>query len=575
MTDSRTGTCVQRPVIYQMLPRLYTNYCPNPIPGAPITVNGCGKFNAITDTVIHDIAGLGVTHMWYTGIIEHAHDADYTRYGIPHDNPHVIKGRAGSPYAITDYYDVDPDLAEHVPARMAEFEALVQRTHNAGLKVIIDFVPNHVGRQYRSDAAPEGVADLGANDNKEMFFSPDNNFYYITHQQFAPGEVYLGETGAADAYTEFPARASGNDCYTAFPSRNDWYDTVKLNYGVDPWNGSKHFDPIPDTWHKMLDIMLFWAGKGIDGMRCDMVHMVPVEFWHWAIAQVKKCFPHIIFIAEIYDVALYRQYIHYGGFDYLYDKVTMYDILRNIVCGSGTSAAVLTGCWQTVDDIRDHMLHFLENHDEQRIASPQFAGRTDTVLPALVASATFDRGPMMIYMGQELGEPGTDAEGYSGRDGRTTIFDYWSIEKIRRHLAKGTCRGRLTEEEKKLRRIYADILHLCNDSPAIRTGAFYDLMYVNYDNPGINPHYHYAYMRGDGTETFLIVCNFGSSEAEVAVRIPRAAFDYLHIRPGCHEASELLSRDKGVLELRPDEQTKVVVPAHSAVLWQIKDNPRK
>ena len=304
-------------------------------------------------------------------------------------------------------------------------------------------------------------------------------------------------------------------------------------------------------------------------MRCDMVHMVPVEFWNWAIAQIKLRYPHIIFIAEIYDVALYRQYINYGGFDYLYDKVTLYDTLRNIVTGNGTSAAALTGCWQTVDDIRDHMLHFLENHDEQRFASPQFAGRADIVLPALVVSATFDRGPMMIYMGQELGEQALDAEGYSGHDGRTTIFDYWSIEKIRRHLAKGTCRGKLSVDEKKLRQIYAKVLHLCNDSPAIKLGNFFDLMYVNYDNPGINPHYHYAYMRGDGNETFLIVCNFESNDAGINVIIPRAAFDYLHLQPGRYNATEALSNQKANLDIQPDCPVCVHVPAHGATLWRM------
>lgn len=570
MVKHDTNSSEQRPVIYQMLPRLYTNFCENPIPGAPITVNGCGKLNAISDTVIKDIASLGVTHIWYTGVIEHAHDADYTRYGIQRDNPYIIKGRAGSPYAITDYYDIDPDLAEDVPTRMSEFEALVKRTHDAGLKVIIDFVPNHVARQYHSDAAPEGVRQLGEDDDREMFFSRDNNFYYITRQQFAPHGVFLGKPGAPDEYIEFPAKASGNDCYTAFPGQNDWYDTVKLNYGVDPWNGSKHFDPIPDTWNKMLDIMRYWASKGIDAMRCDMVHMVPVEFWHWATSQIRAQYPHFKFIAEIYDVALYRQYIHYGGFDYLYDKVTLYDTLRGIVTGNGTSAAALTGCWQTVDDIRDHMLHFLENHDEQRYASPQFAGNADTVLPALVVSATFDRAPMMIYMGQELGEKALDAEGYSGNDGRTTIFDYWSIEKIRRHLDHGTCRGKLTEDETTLRNTYAKILRLCNDSAAIRRGDFFDLMYVNYDNPGINPHYHYAYMRGDHTsETILIVCNFSSSAADIDVRIPRAAYDYLNLRPGRYKAVDMLSDNKLTIDFRPDETVRVHVSAHGAAMLRL------
>ena len=272
-----------KPIIYQLLPRLYTNYCPAPVHNGTLEQNGSGKLNSITERILRDIRSLGTTHVWYTGVIEHAHDADYTAYGIPRHNPHVIKGHAGSPYAITDYYDIDPDLAEDVPARMAEFEALVDRTHKAGMKVIIDFVPNHVARQYASDAKPAGIEDLGYGDNKDMFFSPTNNFYYIPRQQFAPHvDMGLGD----DAYIEFPAKASGNDCFNAFPGVNDWYDTVKLNYGVDPWNGSRHFDPIPPTWLKMLHILRYWAAKGIDGFRCDMVHMVPVEFWQIGRAHV-------------------------------------------------------------------------------------------------------------------------------------------------------------------------------------------------------------------------------------------------------------------------------------------------
>ncbi|MDE6287143.1 MAG: alpha-amylase, partial [Muribaculaceae bacterium] len=355
--------------------------------------------------------------------IEHAHMPDYSRFGIPRHNPHVIKGQAGSPYAISDYYDIDPDLAEDVPCRMAEFEKCAERIHDAGMKVVIDFVPNHVAREYHSDAAPEGVEDFGAGDNKDMFFSPGNNFYYIPRQKFSP-EIDLGNGDGA--YEEFPARATGNDCFTAFPGRNDWYETVKLNYGVDPANGSKHFEPVPSTWFKMLNILNFWASKGIDAFRCDMVHMVPVEFWHWAIRRVREQFPHILFIAEIYDVALYRPYIFDGGFDYLYDKVTLYDTLRAIETGN-VSAACLTSCWQTVEGIGNHMLNFLENHDEQRFASEQYAGDASRVLPSLVVSATIGTGAMMVYFGQEIGEPAADAEGYSGRDGRTTLFDYWSI----------------------------------------------------------------------------------------------------------------------------------------------------
>ena len=555
-----------KPIIYQLLPRLYTNYCPAPVHNGTLRQNGSGKLNAITDRVLRDIRSLGTTHVWYTGVIEHAHDADYTAYGIPRHNPHVIKGHAGSPYAITDYYDIDPDLAEDVPHRMDEFEALVARTHKAGMKVIIDFVPNHVARQYASDAKPVGIEDLGHGDNRDMFFSPTKNFYYIPRQQFAP-HVDMGH--GDDAYIEFPAKASGNDCFNAFPGVNDWYDTVKLNYGVDPWNGSRHFDPIPPTWLKMLHILRFWAAKGIDGFRCDMVHMVPVEFWRWAIANVKASFPGIIFIAEIYDVGLYRPYID-AGFDYLYDKVNLYDTLRAVECDD-VSAARITSCWQTVEGIADKMLNFLENHDEQRFASPQYAGDARRVMPSLVVSSMINTGPMMIYGGQELGEPALDSEGYSGYDGRTTIFDYWSIPSVRAHLNGGKCNGVLPDDIVRLRDSYARVLKLCNEEPAISCGRFFDLMYANYDNPCLDPHRDYVFMRADADDLLLIAVNFGGEDKELAVNIPRHAFDILGFPEGRARMKELLHGGRSVVkDLRSDVPFRLTLTAHGAAIWKVR-----
>ena len=561
-----------KPIIYQLLPRLFTNYCETPAVNGTLEQNGSGKLNAINETILSEIRALGATHVWYTGVIEHSHDADYTAYGIPRDNPHVVKGHAGSPYAITDYYDIDPDLAEDVPARMAEFEALVGRTHRAGMKVIIDFVPNHVAREYRSDAKPAGIEDLGAADNREMFFSPDNNFYYITRQLFAP-HVDMGS--GADAYVEFPAKASGNDCFTAFPGVNDWYDTVKLNYGYDPGDHSRHFDPVPDTWLKMLHILRYWAAKGIDGFRCDMVHMVPLEFWAWAIPQVKERWPEVIFIAEIYDVGLYRPFIEQGGFDYLYDKVNLYDTLRAIET-QNHSAATLTNCWQTVEGIGGHMLNFLENHDEQRFASPFYAGDADRVVPSLVVAATMGTGPMMIYFGQELGEPGADAEGYSGLDGRTTIFDYWSVASVRRWLNRGDCRGSLRPDQKALRDLYGRILRLAATEPAIAEGGFFDLMYVNYTNPRLNPHRHYVYLRHKDDDILLIAVNFGDEQADIAVNIPAHAFNTLEIAQGTDPgARELLTGASAPMTLSASEPAELTVPPHGAAIWRISAKAMK
>ncbi len=550
----------KKAIIYQLMPRWFTNCSENCTPNGSIRQNGCGKFNDIDDKCLKSIKSLGATHVWYTGIIEHATATDYSRYGITPCNPHVVKGKAGSPYAIRDYYDVCPDFAVKVKNRMAEFEALVERTHRAGLKVIIDFVPNHVAREYESDAKPAGVQDLGEGDNPMMFFDPRNNFFYLTGQEFAPHGVDLGQ--GENAYREFPARATGNDCYTASPNRDDWYETVKLNYGIDPWNGSTHFSPIPPTWEKMLDILMFWAAKGIDGFRCDMAHMVPVAFWHWAIAQVKSKYPAMVFIAEIYDVSLYRSYIFDGGFDYLYDKVTLYDTLRGILC-NGWPASDLSRCWQTVEGIGDHMLNFLENHDEQRIASQQFCGDPWIALPALVVSATMSRCPFMLYAGQELGEPADDAEGYSGKDGRTTIFDYWSVPTLRRWH-----QGKPTTDERRLRTLYRKILHLCNSEKTLSRGEFFDLMYVNQDT--LDTRMQYAYLRHCDGEMALIVANFSNQAVSTAVRIPQHALDCAHIPQGKYTCKELLTNTDAETTLQGDSTFVLDLAPHSAAIWRFK-----
>lgn len=551
-----------KPIIYQLFPRLFTNSCDHCVPGGTIKQNGSGKMNDITMPVLKKLKDLGATHVWFTGVIRHATKTHYR--DIPDCNPHIVKGNAGSPYAITDYYDIDPDIAVRVKYRMKEFEQLVQRTHEAGLKALIDFVPNHVARQYHSIAKPHDVDDLGESDNKDLAFSPTNNFYYMPGEQFAPG-IYLGQ--GADFYYEKPAMATGNDCFHPYPSKNDWYETVKLNYGVDYATGERHFSPIPSTWHKMLDILLFWAQKGIDGFRCDMAHMVPVEFWNWAIPQVKERHPHIAFIAELYDTAIYRDYIFRGHFDYLYDKVSLYDTLRAVTCGTA-SAAAITGCWQAVEGMGDHMLNFLENHDEQRIASPQFAGNALKAVPALVVSATISRAPFMIYQGQELGEPALDAEGFSGQDGRTTIFDYWSIPTLRRWYHGGKCdTARLSQGERELRRFYKKLLRLCNSEKAIASGEFYDLMYANRDT--MNCDKVYAYYRHLGQEHLLIIANFGDHEESIGLCTPAHALHTMHMLPGTYHARELLSSHDLTLNISTDAPLCLTIAPRSAMIIKL------
>lgn len=555
-----------KPIIYQLLPRLFSNTCETCVSNGSIEQNGSGKMNHITTDVLESIKELGVTHVWYTGVIEHAHATDYSAYGIIPDNPHVVKGKAGSPYAISDYYDIDPDIAVDVDRRMTEFEELVSRTHSTGMKVIIDFVPNHVARRYCSDVKPDDVDDFGFTDDNTKFFVRDNNFYYLTGKSFSPSiDLGIGD----DAYVEYPAKASGNDCFTAFPGQNDWYETVKLNYGIDYRDGSRHFNPIPSTWVKMYQILRYWAGKGVDGFRCDMAFMVPLEFWKWVIPQIKTQYPGIVFIAEIYDIGLYRDFINAGGFDYLYDKVNLYDTLRGIQCGHA-SASQLTNCWQAVDGIGANMLNFLENHDEQRFASEFYAGDPALVIPSLVVSATLSTGPMMIYSGQEIGEPAADAEGFSGRDGRTTIFDYWSVPTLRRWFNDGKPGlEKLTPRERWLRNRYALILNLCNSEPSISDGGFFDLMYVNYDNPSLDPYRQYVYLRYDDASVLFIAVNFSSKTCDLRINIPSLAFEMLGIMEGTVEACELLTGEVSEKKIATDSTFDTFIPSYSAVIWKI------
>ena len=546
--------------IYQVFPRLFGNRKSTNTPNGTIEENGVGKLSAFTSKALNTIQKIGITHIWYTGIIEHASKTDYTQYGIPCDHPGVVKGNAGSPYAIRDYYDVDPDLADVVPNRMKEFDALIERTHKAGLKAIIDFVPNHVARQYHSDAKPKGIKDLGEEDDMRTTFSANNNFYYIPGQSL---ELQFN----AEEYEENPAKVTGNDCFSASPSVNDWYETVKLNYGVDYMNGRMiFFDPVPDTWHKMLDILLFWAGKKVDAFRCDMAEMVPVEFWAWAIPQVKAKYTEIIFIAEVYNPAEYRNYIFNGKFDYLYDKVGLYDTLRAITCGEQTTKAI-TGCWQALEGIQTNMLNFLENHDEQRIASSFFAQDPFKAIPAMIVAATMNVNPVMIYFGQELGEKGMDSEGFSGKDGRTTIFDYWGIKSIQAWQNDGKYTlSLLSEEQKRLRLFYTTLLRLCQKEQAIYQGIFYDLMYVNYDNPHFNPDKQYAYIRQSGKELILVVVNFDATDTKLKVNIPQHAFEYMDIDPKKYISGiDLLSEKKVRTTLCLESPVEVEVKAYSGV----------
>lgn len=509
-------------IIYQMLPRLWGNIGGENIKNGTLKDNGCGKFSSIDTISLEYLRSLGVSHVWYTGIIRHATAEDSD--GCTPSSADWVKGRAGSPYSITDYYDVNPYLADEPENRMEEFHKLVERTHAAGLKVIIDFVPNHVARDYGRFAAahpaPTGMAALGESDDKSVHWKDSNDFFYY------PG-IPLALPIQNQTYMEMPAMASGNS-YTSSPGVNDWYDTIKLNY----------CDSHTETWEKMYDIVNFWAGQGVDGFRCDMVELVPQAFFKWLISRIKKGRPNLLFVAEVYQKTLYSKYIREIGFDLLYDKSGIYDTLRTIVEKNAKDSGVpvedwqsakrITWNWQSLGDLQPYMLNFLENHDEQRFASDFFGCDARNSYAALYTALYMNNAPFMLYAGEEVGERGMDNEGFSGRDGRTSIFDWWAPSSLTRlyKYIHGEKKA-LTPEEETMLDTYRKALKFAAEDNAVSKGTFYDLCYCNYASDGFNPDRHFAFLRDFEDETLLIVCNFSKNDADMKISIPEHAFNWM------------------------------------------------
>lgn len=509
-------------IIYQMLPRLWGNIGGKNIKNGTLQDNGCGKFSSIDTISLEYLRSLGVSHVWYTGIIRHATAEDSD--GCTPSSADWVKGRAGSPYSITDYYDVNPYLADEPENRMEEFHKLVERTHAAGLKVIIDFVPNHVARDYGRFAAahpaPTGMAALGESDDKSVHWKDSNDFFYY------PG-IPLALPIQNQTYMEMPAIASGNS-YTSSPGVNDWYDTIKLNY----------CDSHTETWEKMYDIVNFWAGQGVDGFRCDMVELVPQAFFKWLISRIKKDRPNLLFVAEVYQKTLYSKYIREIGFDLLYDKSGIYDTLRAIVEKNAKDSGVpvedwqsakrITWNWQSLGDLQPYMLNFLENHDEQRFASDFFGCDARNSYAALYTALYMNNAPFMLYAGEEVGERGMDNEGFSGRDGRTSIFDWWAPSSLTRlyKYIHGEKKA-LTHEEETMLDTYRKALKFAAEDNAVSKGTFYDLCYCNYASDGFNPDRHFAFLRDFEDETLLIVCNFSKNDADMKISIPEHAFNWM------------------------------------------------
>ena len=565
-----------KPVVYQIFTRLYGNTNTTNKPWGTIEENGVGKFNDITATALKSIKELGVTHVWYTGVPHHAVIRDYTAYGISNDDPDVVKGRAGSPYAVKDYYNVNPDLAVDPENRLQEFKALIARTHAQGMKVIIDIVPNHVARTYQSLSKPEGVSDFGVNDNKNVEYARDNNFYYVVGQDFKVPEAKhnyrpLGgeKHPLSDGYfNEKPAKWTGNGSRLAQPHFDDWYETVKINYGVHP-DGRKYFPElpagyaqkdvrqhaqfwqgknVPDSWIKFRQITEYWLEKGVDGFRYDMAEMVPVEFWSYLNSAIKHKNPDAFLLAEVYNPQEYRNYIRLGKMDYLYDKVEMYDSLKAIMQHKASTDAIAS-VQAGMSDIEEHMLHFLENHDEQRIASPEFAGSAELAKPAMVVSALISRSPTMIYFGQEVGEAAALDSGF-GDPSRTTIFDYAGVPAHQRFMSGGKFDGgQSTAAEKSLREFYRRLLAFSAQSELMQ-GQYQEIHTVNRkETLGYNDKL-FAFVRWTDSQRLIVISNFSATtSASLKLKVPAELIQQWKMADGIYPLGSLLDNKQSGLEL--------------------------
>ncbi|MBC7847982.1 MAG: alpha-amylase family protein [Flavobacterium sp.] len=593
--DKKEPVSEKKIVVYQVFTRLFGNKNTTNKPWGTVEENGVGKFNDFTDKALNEIRDLGVTYIWYTGVPHHALVRDYTSIGITNDDPEAVKGRAGSPYAVKDYYDVDPDLAVNPVNRLQEFEALIARTHKAGLKVIIDIVPNHIARKYEGKNNPKGVRDFGADDDVSVEYKRDNNFYYIPNTPFEVPDGDLPLNGERNPlidgkFDEYPAKWTGNGSRKAKPDRNDWYETVKVNYGIRP-DGSKDFPElpvgfetksyqehftfwssksVPNSWIKFRDIALYWTAKGVDGFRYDMAEMVPYEFWSYLNSSIKMKNPDAFLLAEVYNPNEYRNYIRLGKMDYLYDKVETYDKLKEVIQGKSLPDG-LSDIQNRMADIEHHMLHFLDNHDEQRLASDEFAGTAENGKPLMVVSTTISTSPTMVYFGQEVGEAGNEDGGF-GTSSRTSIFDYVGVPNHQRWMnGGGFDGGQLSLEERDLRDFYKRLLNFSINSPALM-GKFQEIQTINrqstegYD-PGI-----YTYTRWSDFQKLIIVTNFSwLTTSNFELKIPADIIRKWNLKDGTYTITDQLYQ-KSSVQLRVENgegKAKISIAPSESFIYQL------
>ena len=560
----------RKEVVYQVFTRLFGNKNSNNKPWGTIEENGVGKFNDFTPKALREIKDLGVTYIWYTGVPHHALIRDYKAIGISNDSPEVVKGRAGSPYAVKDYYNVNPDLAVNPVNRLKEFEALIARTHKAGMKVIIDIVPNHIARKYVGKNNPKGVKDFGAEDDVTVEYKRDNNFYYIPNVPFEIPDIAKPLNGESNPivdgkFEEFPAKWTGNGSRLAKPDKNDWYETVKVNYGIRP-DGFKdfpelpqgyntksyqeHYDfwkdkEVPNSWIKFRDIALYWTAKGVDGFRYDMAEMVPVEFWSYMNSAIKVKNTDAFLLAEVYNPAEYRNYIHLGKMDYLYDKVETYDKLKDVIQGKSIPDG-LSDIQNGMADIEHNMLHFLDNHDEQRLASPEFAGTAQKGKPLMVFSTTISTSPTMIYFGQEVGEAANENAGF-GTHSRTSIFDYIGVPNHQRWMNGGKFDGgQLSQVEKDLRDFYKRLLNFSIDSSALM-GSYQEIQGFNRQNTVGFDAGIYAFIRWSETQKLIVITNFSwLTASNFSLKIPSDIIQKWNLKDGFYTLTDQLYKKSSI-----------------------------
>jgi glycosidase len=420
----------------------------------------------------------------------------------------------------------------------------------------------------------------------------DNNFYYIPNSQFeVPDEInpLNGEDNPLSdgKFQETPAKWTGNGSRMAKPDKNDWYETVKVNYGIRP-DGSKDFPElpagydtksykvhfefwrtknVPSSWIKFRDIALYWTAKGVDGFRYDMAEMVPYEFWSYMNSAVKMKNPDAFLLAEVYNPDEYRNYIRLGKMDYLYDKVETYDKLKDIIQGK-SSPDGLSVIQKGMKDIEHHMLHFLDNHDEQRLASPEFAGTAEKGKPLMVVSTTISSSPTMIYFGQEVGEAANENAGF-GTHSRTSIFDYVGVPNHQRWMNNGKFDGGLlTDKEKELRDFYKRLLNFSINSSALM-GEFAEIQTINRQSTSGFDAGIYVYTRWSDTQKLIVVTNFSWIKASsFELKVPSNIIQKWSLKDGTYTITDQLYKTSKVkLEVINGEGTvhMTVAPSESFI----------